>query len=89
MKKLSLLILAVAGLAACALWVRRHPRSQPAPGASPAAIEFKATNDWQQSIRVDTRTDYSVDDATRQQAREKLLRAERKQHKTLQKHFVN
>jgi hypothetical protein len=80
MKKLSLLILAVAGLAACALWVRRHPRSQPAPGASPAATEFKATNDWQQSIRVDTRTDYSVDDATRRQAREELLRAERKQH---------
>ena len=79
MKKLSLLILAVVGLAACALWVRRHSRSTPARGVSPAATEFKATNDWQQSIRVDTRTDYTVDDATRRRAREALLRAEQKQ----------
>ncbi len=80
MKKLSLLILAVAGLAACALFVRRHARSTPATGTPAAVTEFKATNEWQQSIRVDTRTDYSVDDATRGQAREELLRAERKLH---------
>jgi len=79
MKKLTLLILAVVGLAACALWVRRDSRSTPARGVSPAATEFKATNDWQQSIRVDTRTDYTVDDATRRRAREALLRAEQKQ----------
>lgn len=79
MKKLSILILAVVGLAACALLVRRHSRSTPARGVSPAATEFKATNDWQQSIRVDTRTDYTVDDATRRRAREALLRAEQKQ----------
>lgn len=77
MKKLSILILAVAGLAACALWVRRHPRSRPAPSGSPAVSEFKATNDWQQSIRVDTRADYTAD-ATRR-AREALERAEQKQ----------
>lgn len=79
MKKLSILILAVVGLAACALWVRRHPSNRPAPSASPATTEFKATNDWQQTIRVDTRTDYTVDDATRRRAREALLRAEQKQ----------
>ena len=79
MKKLSLLILAVVGLAACALLVRRHSRSTPALGVSPAPTEFKATNDWQQSIRVDTRTDYTVDDATRRRAREALLRSEQKQ----------
>jgi hypothetical protein len=79
MKKLSLFILAVVGLAACALFVRRHSRSTPALGASPAATEFKTTNDWQQSIRVDTRTDYTVDDATRRRARDELLRTEQKQ----------
>lgn len=79
MKKLTLLILAVAGLAACALLMRSHSRSVPARGVSPAATEFKATNDWQQSIRVDTRTDYTVDDATRRRLREGLLRAEQNQ----------
>lgn len=79
MKKLSLLILAGVGLAACALLVRRDSRNTPALRVSPAATEFKATNDWQQSIRLDTRTDYTVDDATRRRAREALLRAEQKQ----------
>lgn len=79
MKKLSLLILAVVGLAACALLVRRNSRSTLALGVSPAATEFKATNDWQQSIRLDTRTDYTEEDATRRRAREALLRAEQKQ----------
>lgn len=80
MKKMSVLILALVGLAACALFVRRHARSTPARGTPAAVTEFKATNDWQQSIRVDTRTDYTVDDATRQHLREKLQREAQKQH---------
>ncbi len=79
MKKLSILILAVVGLAVCALLLRRHSRNTPALRVSPAATEFKATNDGQQSIRLDTRTDYPMDDATRRRAREALLHAEQKQ----------
>ena len=80
MKKMSILILTLVGLAACALFVRRQARRTPARGTPPVATEFKATNDWQQSIRVDTRTDYTVDDATRQRLREKLQREAQKQH---------
>jgi hypothetical protein len=58
MKTRHLLFLALIGLAAYALWVRRHARSTATPGVAPAATEFKAVNDWQQSIRVDPRTDY-------------------------------
>jgi hypothetical protein len=80
MKKMGILILALVGLAACALFVRRHARSTPARGTPSVATEFKATNDWQQSIRVDTRTDYTVNEATRQRLREKLQREAQKQH---------
>lgn len=80
MKKMSLLILALVGLAACALFVRLYARSTPARGTPPAVTEFKATNDWQQSIRVDTRTDYTVDDATRRRLREMHIREQQKQH---------
>ena len=79
MKTRHLLFLALLGLAASALWVRRQARSTPTPGVSPAATEFKAVNDWQQSIRVDPRTDYTVDDATRRRLPEGRLRADPKQ----------
>jgi hypothetical protein len=79
MKTLGLLILAVVGLAVCGLGVRRHAHNPPALRVAPAATEFKATNDWQQSVRLDPRTDYTVDDATRRRAREALLRADQKQ----------
>ena len=79
MRKMSILLPLIMGLIACLWLVRRQTRSTPAPRTPAAATEFKAVNDWQQTIRVDTRTDYHLDEATRQRLREKLGREEAKQ----------
>ncbi len=60
-----LLISAVAWM----LLTRRPARPTPPVSPPSTPTEFKPVNDWQRSIRLDARTNYRLDDATREEIR--------------------
>ncbi len=68
-----LAVILIVGLATSGYLVHRHyRRTMPSPDT---ARELRAVNAWQRGIRLDPRTDYTLDAA----AREKLQREEERQ----------
>jgi len=65
-------VMLIVGLAVAGYLVRRHNQRVPAPDT---ARDVRAVDTWQRGIRLDTRTYYGLDAASR----EKLRREEERQ----------
>ena len=86
MKRMTIVLALLTGLAVCGLLVLRHTRRvtvapTPPPLAQSArdARDLRAFDAWQSNIKLDLNTDYTPDALAKQRLMERLRREESKQ----------